>query len=280
VPKIDPNNDTKITAQYVDDNQSSPLVTTTTQGQLTLIYVNIYPLISQNQLFNPFLGQALAKTLGNYSELYDTTTVTPWFTEPSLLFTKLTANGTISVQSNSLASIELQENQTLSTNSYNTILIKSTNITVQGGYGFYTTLIASNPNITLKGNQTTSATVNGNATLLLRQPEISVNGAIQFKNFYMLHPSPVYTDGRTTTLSGNITLNIYVSDEYTIALPYKLNSPITVNYQTSLMGFDETASLISLLPYIILIAIFATPILLIQRSKAVDSEDNQKRQND
>jgi hypothetical protein len=276
VPKIDINEDTKMTAQYVSDNQSSPLVMTTTKGQLTLIYINIYPLLSQNQLFNPILRQTLTKTLGNYIEPYDTTTVTPWFTEPSLLFTELTANGTVIIQSNSLASIELPENQTLNTNSYNTILIKSTKITVQGGYGFYTTLIASNPNITLKGNQTTSATINGNATLLLRQPEISVNGAIQFENFHMLHPPTIYTDGRTTTLRGNATLNIYVSDEYTIALPYKLNSPITVNYQTPLMAFDETASLILLIPYAILIAIFAIPILLIYLSKAVDSKTSKK----
>jgi hypothetical protein len=279
VQKIEPNKDTQTTARYVNEKLSSPLIMTTTKGQLTLIYVNIYPLLSQNQLFNLILRHALAKTLGNYIEPYNATTVTSWFTEPSLLFTKLTANGTVSVQSNSLASIELPENQTLSTNSCNTILIKSSQITVQKGYGFYTTLVASNPTITLKGNLTTSVTINGNATLLLRQPEISINGAIQFENFYMLHPPTIYTDGRTATLSGNITLNIYVSDAYTIALPYKFQSSITVKYEKPLMEFNESASFMLMIPYIILVIIFAAIVLLIQHSKPTKISEIENKPN-
>jgi hypothetical protein len=278
VPKISLNNGVAAIAQYKNDNSSSPLVMTTTQGHLTLIYINVYPLLSQNQLFNPAPIQTLTKTLRNYIDLYNETTITSWFREPSLLFTKLEANGTISISSNSIASSNLPENQTLNIHNGDSVTISSTQITVQSGYGFYTTITATNPSITLRDNQTTSVTINGNATFLLRQPEICVNGNIQFENFYMLHPPTIYTDGRTTTLSGNITLNIYVSDEYTIALPYKLNSPITVTYEKPLMEFDDTQSLIQLIPYVLLIAIFAIPILLIQRSKTIDSQDNQEEQ--
>lgn len=277
VPKINLNNDTKTMAQYVNSNASSPMVMTITQSQRTLIYVNIYPLLSQNQLFNPTPLQALTKTLGHYVGDYDSTTVTPWFTEPSLLFTKLNANGTVSIRSNSIASIELPENQTLNTNGYNAIVVDSTRITIQRGYGFYATLIAYNPSITLQGNQITSLTINGNATFLLRQPKISISGTIQFEDFYMLHPPIIYTDGRTTTLSGNITLNICVSDEYTIALPYKFNSPITVRYEKPLMEFNENTSFMLMVPYIILIMIFATMILLIQHSKHDEYAGNQER---
>jgi len=279
VQKINPNGNTKITAQYVNNNLSSPLVMETNQSGFKLIYINIYPLLSQNQLFNLIPRQALAKALGDYIELYNATTVTSWFTEPSLLFTRLTANGTVNVQSNSLVSIQLPENQTLNTESCNAILIKSTKITVQRGYGFYTTLIAFNPTITLKGNQTTSATINGNATLLLRQPEISINGVIQFENFYMLHPPTIYTDGRTTTLSGNITFNIYVSDAYTIALPYKFQSSITVKYGKPLMEFNESASFMLTIPYLILVMIFAATVLLIQHSKPTNISKVQNKPN-
>jgi hypothetical protein len=222
---------------------SSPLVMATTQNGFNLIYANIYPLLSQGQLFNPILCQALAKILNNYVEPYNETLITPWFTEPSLLFTKLIANGTISIQSNSLVLIQFPENQTLNIKSHDAILIKSTKIIVQRGYGFYTILIASDPTITLRSNQTTSATINGNVTLLLRRPEISVNGIIQFENFYMLHPSIIYTDGRTTTFSGNISFNIYASDIYTIALPYKFQSLITVKYQKPLIELNEDIKL-------------------------------------
>ena len=100
VPKIDLNNNTITEAQYINNNSSSPLVFTVTQDQLTLIYINIYPLLSQNQLLNPTPLQALTKTLNNYIGLYNETTVSPWFTEPSLLFTNLQANGAISISSN------------------------------------------------------------------------------------------------------------------------------------------------------------------------------------
>ena len=102
VPKISPNKNTTTEAQYINNNSSSPLVLTITQDQLTLIYINIYPLLSQNQLLNPTPLQSLTKTLTNYIGLYNETTVSPWFSEPSLLFTNLKANGTINISSNSL----------------------------------------------------------------------------------------------------------------------------------------------------------------------------------
>lgn len=276
VPIIQLGNNTDTEIQYVNNGLSSPLIMTTMRNQITLVYINIYPLIWQNQLLNSTLLQTLIETLNNYIELYNETTVTSWFTESSLLFTMLEANGTVSIRSSSIASIKLPENQTLNLKEVNTILIHSSRIRVQKGYGFYTTIIASNPSITLQGNQTTSMNINGDATFLIRQPEISVNGKILFEDFYMLHPPTIYTDGRNATLSGNITLNIYVSDEYTIALPYRLNSPITVKYEKPLMEFDEKASFMLLLPYIILIMIFATPILLIQQSKPVNAQYNPK----
>ncbi len=85
----------------------------------------------------------------------------------------------------------------------------------------------------------------------------------------MLHPPTIYTDGRTTTLSGKITLNIYASDEYTIALPYKLQSSITVKYETPLMEFNETASLISIIPFVILIIVLVIPLIIVWRPKII-----------
>lgn len=297
VPIIKLNNNSEVKAQYVNNSFSSPLIMTTTQNQLKLIYINIYPLIRKNQLFNQTLLQSLTETMSNYMKIFDETTISPWFTEPSLLFTKLKASGTVRVFPNSIVLIKPQENSrvrigsetahniltnitSISIEGYDTIQINSTGITLEKGYGFYTTLIAYNPSIILQGNQTSyiitennkvegqilSIEINGYVTFLIRQPEISVNGEIQFENFYMLHPSTIYTDGRNTTLVGNLTFYIQVSDEYSIALPYKFNSPITVRYEKPLMEFSENTAFMLMVPYIILIVIFATTILLIQHS--------------
>lgn len=264
VQKIYPHKNTKIIAQYIGANLSSPLVMEINQSGLKIIYINIYPLLSQGQLFNSTVLQAL-ETLSNYIDFYNETTVTSWFTEPSLLFTKLIASGTINIQSISLISNQLPNNQLLSTESYSTVLIKSKKIVVQSGYGYYTRLIAFDPTIILQGNQTKAISVNGNITLLLRRPKISINGTVQFEDFYMLHPSLIYTDGRTTTLDGNVTLDMLLSDEYIIALPYYFNSPIRVKYSNPLMQFNEFSSFLKMLPYIILTTIFFAPILLIKR---------------
>jgi len=288
VPVITLKNNNEVKAQYVDNSLSSPFIMTTKRDRFTLIYINIYPLIQQNQLFNQTPIQILREILGNYMESYNETTVSPWFYEPSLLFKGFEADGTIQVSSNSLASIKLEENtkaemspgtypaiSTLNTGEYDSIQINSTEITVQGGYGFYSTLIAYNPSMTLQNNQTTTATdLSGNVTFLIRQPIINVNGKIEFEDFFMLHPPTIYTDGRNTTLSGDITFTIYVSDENTIALPYKLNSPITVKYEEPLMEFDETLSLLAMTPYIILVVILATMILLLKRSGQTDAQEN------
>jgi hypothetical protein len=270
VPKITLNNETKVEAQYVNGSFSSPFVMTTKQGQLTLIYVNIYPLISQNRMLDPAFTQPLTKVLSKYIELYDERNITPWFTEPSLLFTGFKANGTISIRSDSVASIELPEGRTIDSGSLNSILINSTEISVQGGYGFFTAITTYNPFVTIQGNQTISINVNGKATFLIKQPEISIDGETKFENLRMFHPPTIYTDGRNITLSGKMTLNVYLSEQYTIILPYKLNSPIAVKYDIPLMQFDETASILQLVPYCILILIFAIAAALLHYSRSID----------
>jgi hypothetical protein len=268
VQKIYPSKDTKVIAQYINDNMSSPLVMATDQSRFKLIYVNIYPLLLQGQLFKPVVLEAL-EILSNYIDPYNATKVTSWFTEPSLLFTRLIANGTINIQSNTLISIQLPENQTLDMKSYKTVRIESKKIIVQPGYGYYATVVAFDPTIILTGNQTASIPINDNVTLLLRRPKISINGTIQFESFYMLHPPPIYSDGRTTTLIGNVTLDIQLSDGYIIALPYRLNSLIRVKYSKPLMEFNEFSSLIKMIPYIILTTLFIVAIFLIRREHSL-----------
>jgi hypothetical protein len=267
VPIIQPYDNILIEAKYANSLHSSPLIMTTTRDNVTLIYINIYPLIQQNQLHNQTALQSLTETMSKYVKIFDEKTISPWFNKPSLLFTKLKANGTIHIFSNSIALINPQANTTnIGTEGYNINQISSTKIILQEGYGFYTIITAYNPSITLQGNQTDylmagdnkvegqklSIEINGYVTFLIRQPKLSVNGEIQFENFYMLHPSTIYTDGRNTTLNGNITLSIYVSG---IALPYKFNSPIRVKYAKPLMEFNEIQFLSLLTPYIILIII-------------------------
>jgi len=268
IPIINPNKNTEIRSQFANDIFSSPFIMMTTQNGINLIYINIYPLIEQNQLSNQALLQSLKETIGdNYIKIYNENSITSWFAEPSLLFTKFSASGTINILSNSVAYTTLPENITINKEEHRNIQINSTKITVQKGYGFYTTIVTQNPTISFQSNHTDSQTskiqIAGNVTLLLRQPEISIDGEIQFENFYMLHPSIIYTDGRKTTLNGHMTLKIYVSDEYTIALPYKFDSQIKVKYEQPLMEFNEITSLIYIIPYIILCLIIMVGFLLI-----------------
>lgn len=294
VPIIYTNGHVDVKASYTNNSIFSPFIMTAKYENYNLTYVNAYPLISQNKINEENISKCLANTLNDFVKTYNASSISSWFTEPSLLFKAFRANGAIEVFSNSVASIKLKENNlvnihtetshniltnitSINLEGCNTIQINSTEITVQKGCGFYTTLTAYNPYITLQSSQTTyinagnnkiagqtfTIQINSNVTILVRQPEISVNGEIQFENFYMLHPPTIYTDGRNTTLSGNITLYIYASDEATIALPYQFNSPISVKYAKPLMEFNEIASLLLMTPYI-LILILTTTILLIK----------------
>lgn len=223
-----------------------------TQNQTVLVYINIYPLATQNQHTKTEINQDLIKPLREYLRKYNKTTVSSWFTTPSLLFTKLKASGRITIHSNSIILTQPLKNKQIELEGENSniLQINSTQIIIQGGYGFYTIATILNPTIILP---TGKLSFDGNLTFILRQPKISINGITEFKNFYMLHPPTIYTDGRKTTFEGNLTLHIYVSDEYTIALPYKLNSVITVKYEKPIMKIDEIAQLLPTIPWLIII---------------------------
>ncbi len=296
VPIIKLHTNTEMKGQYTNNTSQSPLIMTTTQNETTLVYVNIYPMLSHSSLLDDYPIHFLTESLSWCMAVFDESTVSPWFTESSLLFKGFTANGTASLSSDSIASIDPQvsvnvniqtddsryifENVTsVSLAGYDSVNLNSSRITVQKGFGFYTTLIANDPAIIIQSNhdasvsigsrmiegQTIGLQINGRVAFLIRQPKIHVRGEIEFQNLYMLHPPTIYTDGRNITLKGDITLNIYVSDESTIALPYRLNSPITVKYETPLMEFNETTSILLATPYIVLVLILIATILLIRR---------------
>ena len=214
----------------------------------------------QNQHIETKINQDLMKPLREYLESYDKTRISSWFTTPSLLFAELKASGKIVIRSNSIILAQPLENEQikLEDKNSNILQINSTQIIVQGGYGFYTAVTVLNPTIILPTNE---LSFSGNLTFILRQPEIFINGTTEFKNFYMLHPPTIYTDGRKTTFKGNLTLHIYVSDEYTIALPYKLNSTIMIKYEKPLMEFNEITQLLPAIPWLIVTFILSGPII-------------------
>lgn len=294
VKTIKPNRTVEVKENYTDNLHLSPLIMKVTREGLTLIYVDVYPLIGPNTLSYYTLYQSIRKALSDYMEIYDETTVSPWFKEPSLLFTSLHANGSINVLSSSIASLQLAKINTVSIssgksnvmlsnvtdvsiNGFNEVKVYSTDVVIQKGYGFYATLIAHNPSIALSSNKTINIEaggrsleaqnplikIEGNVTILVRQPKVSIDGETIFDGFYFMHSSTITTDGRTTELKGKIQVDVYVSDVDTIALPYSLNSPITVKYEPPLLQFDEIPSLYAMVPNIIMVTIFAIIILLI-----------------
>lgn len=268
VQKIIPNNKTTTLAQYADKNQSSPLIMITNQGSLTLIYINIYPMLSLNTLINSDLAHALAEKLYNYVAPCDEAAISSWFDVPSLLFTSFQANGTICISCDALSSIILPENQTLDMNTLGKFRINSTEISVHGGYGFYTTITAVDPSILLQDTNETWQ-ISGNVTFLVRQPKIDVAGTIQFSDFYMLHPITVYSDGRVTSVSGNLSLDIYLSDKYTIALPYDFQSSTHFEYNLPIISYSERDSFLLAIPCLLLGTILIIPVMIIQRGKEV-----------
>lgn len=263
-PTIKPHAKTKIVGYYTNGQLRSPLAMLLPQKQL--IYVNIYPLLSQL----PYLDlQSLFKnSLGYYLDSYNETTITPWFLKPSMLFKKAEINGTIQIFPKSIAFIKIQENNSVSVHTKTTnytiksitainidtctrVKINSSKVVIQKGYGFYTTLKVYNPLITLSGDsivfinggikikgQEILLKINGDVELLVRQPKILIKGESMFKDFYMLHPPIIYTNGRNVKLSGIMDLNMYASDEYTVVLPYRFSSLITITYEKPLIKFS------------------------------------------
>jgi hypothetical protein len=270
-PYIKVNSNAAVKARYSDGNLSSPLIMTAKQGGFTLVYVNIYPLISQNANESETY-RMLGNLLRDYVDAYTPTTVSAWFSNGSLLFTSLKANGTVSIETNSIITGS-SDNITIN-GDYSKIVINSNQIQLQNGYGFYSIVTALNPSITVDSKNV--ASMNGSITFVVRQPKLRVDGKIEFENFYMMHASSTYTDGRTVMIDGRISLDIYVSDSYTIALPYKFESPITVTYPTPLIVFDETASLQQLLPYLIFVTSMVLVVVLIQRSVWLEGKRKEK----
>ena len=259
---------TQVVGTYNNGDSSTPLVMYIKQNGLTIVYVNIYPVISQNQQANQVLLKMLTKMLENFIAAYDNASVSPWFTDPSLLFTGFHATGTISITPLSVVSV-IDGNQSINVSSLDISTINSSEITLQSGYGFYANITALNPLISLKDNKSSIVEIKGNVNFLIRQPTINVDGKIEFNNFYMLHPPTVYTDGRDTSLTGRLTLNIFVSDSYTIAMPYNVQSSITVEYSSPRIEFDETRSFIATLPFCLLLVLFIIPIVIIIRPKSI-----------
>jgi hypothetical protein len=297
VPSIDPA-DSQVRAWYVGNSHSSPLIMTAKRDRVELVYVNIQPLISANQLLNQAPLQCIKEVLSDYVRPFDSSTKSPWFSgKASLLFAESKATGVIQFVSSSVPSIKLSAGDVITiqqNNSYKSltgldsisigqgglIQITSKEVAFKEGYGFYTTVVARDPSILLKDQAVylngkdkvaggpLSINVVGNVTLLMRQPEVSVNGVIWLKDFHFMHEGPpIYADGRDMTISGEITLHIYLSDDATIAFPYAINSPILVKYDPPRMEFDEVKSLQMIIPYTLLVAaLLATMFILVRYS--------------
>jgi len=265
VDVIRPYDDVKVESEYFNYLFSSPLIMMKSQNDLTLVYVNIYPLVKHDLIPNLKDVQYLFSTLKEYIEEYDESKVTPWFVESSLLFTALKARGSINIRSNTIIPINLPQNYVMEAEEYDEVEINCAKIIVQGGYGFYTRIIVVNPLIKMidfENNYSITLNIRGNAAFLVRQPKLSISGEVVFEKFYMLHPSIVPTDGRKTTFMGNITLFIYSSDEYIVALPYKLNSTAVIKYEKPLMKYDELSALPRLVPYLIITIVMFVSFLL------------------
>ena len=129
-------------------------MTTTTQNQLTLIYIDIFPLLFNNQTLKIDLIRSLKEIMSDYSQFFleSIPTTYPWFTNSSLLFTALHAKGTININLDSISPVNLSINQTINNEGYHKVYIKCTEATIQNGYGFFQ-LLLYRMSMTLQGEK-------------------------------------------------------------------------------------------------------------------------------
>lgn len=282
VTALTPSANATVTAWYVGDGVESPLVVTRRLGLLDLVYVDLYPLIASNLTTDRSLVESIGQLLSSYIFNSNSSSVSEWFSTPSLLFSGLMTKGSVSISSSSVIGVELGGTSDLalqldgvesgirSVTSLDVpadvgMKIVSSNVSTGGGYGFYTlvraedpTLVISNPNqVTVHIDQTAFTgnsirmVVSGNMSFFARQPVIDINGSASFVNLYSLHPPTIVSGSPITTVAGPLELTLAVADDAIVALPYLFESSVAITYSPPRFVTNELGSLYAVAPTVV-----------------------------
>jgi hypothetical protein len=283
-------------ASYSDGVDSSPFAMSLATGGPDIVYLNVFPMIAASNSYYPELLNASSDILLPFVTKQSLDYSSPWFSgAPSLLFTSFDASGSISVDSTSMALSALairsgiiEENganyditvgPTLPLEGYTSVQIVASEVDYLGGNGFYSELSISNPTIVFQADESRSLRIgdmlfndssvelslSGNSTIFVRAPSFMVSGNVSFDGFYMLHSSSeFYTDGRETTLSGNLTFGIYVASDSSVALPYEFGPSVGVAYSTPLVDLQETNQYLLVLPWVLFLVVVIVLVRLVE----------------
>jgi hypothetical protein len=306
VPKLSPKSETVyVLAYYQSQENSSVYAVKETVGAGEIIYVNLYPIInaidqsSDRASFYKLMGDLLKPTDVQLESF-------TYVSEISSAFRQVTMSGDVNVTSSSLMfplnvdfgklsvtfandSVSSMVNVTqLDMSDYVNITVAASNLTFSGGNGFYATLqFGCNITITPESNSlhVRISTADGNTThftaiktitindvdpitLYMRQPTISVQGLIVFKELYSTREilQETRTLGQDLIVNGSIRLTPYLSDVYTWATLSGVSGSLQRN--PPILVYDELSSLPEATLWSIIIApIFLALILIIHRRR-------------
>ena len=264
-------------------------------GKAEIIYVNVYPLIKA-MLSNGEIGRNLYPTLGSLLDVakinlpkYDTPFVS-WImddTIPFLIFREATLKGNVNVQSTSLlfpyemnlervnikkdgSELSLNNVTSISINGENNINISAQEIKIGKGRGFYSSLIANNSEIAIRGEylrlviklvngskveinggSEAKLLIHGQLQVYVREPRIQNDGESTFREAYAIHSyqPKLRALGQNLSIKGNVEFNLPLSDTYSFLTQFTWGG--SVERQPPLLHWDELGSVIESIPWLI-----------------------------
>ncbi|MEM2981370.1 MAG: hypothetical protein QW385_08440 [Thermoproteota archaeon] len=274
---------------YYDDETGVPFAFEVTRDQIRVVYLNFYPIIESLEKGSRELyltiGDIVKSIMSNMSSY--TYKSEPINAGNTAAFREATLQGSVTINfkaiimqtENKLLAFtggntihEIESNAKISLANFTDAVIKTNQIKIVPGYGFYIGAIVQNATLSLQGNQPrlisfltndSILSIKGNAitirienaTLLLREPIIKVEGQASFRDLYIYHVrgQRVKVMGTDAEITGHITFTGTYGDTYTIAKDCDFSG--IVKPSEPLYKYDEWRFLIEMFPYLLIAAI-------------------------
>jgi hypothetical protein len=172
------------------------------------------------------------------------------------------------------------------------IALSSHNVSLENGTGFYPFMVIDNPEIVITGQNISMSALTSNGTLVnsqsstsiklsingslsayMRNPSIQTNGEAFFQETYAFHSylTSLQTMGQDLNITGEISFNLPLSDQYSIASNFTWTGSAVRNPPA--FTWDELGSIKESIPYFILaIVIFSVVWILAQLKYDVNSK--------
>lgn len=289
-----------VVAFYKNSEQTTPFAIEINELDFKIVYVNIYPLITNfDSLMNNYDAFLLTVSFLNISEMInDAKVIAENPVHGNLVaFNSVDFEGEITFSSQSSVIINSVDNPLVLTSSNLTmtdlskvvftggnIILSTKECCIDGGVGFYsdvysTELSVSSINGTVDMmileffNGTTllieepiyNIYVSGHSVTTLRQPNFNVDGNVTLHDFYTYASlSHLGIFAKDTTLEGTLNFDVKFGDEFTIATNFEYSGKITTNKhyydELSLLGRSLPLLLVTCTSFIFVYALVKLPV--------------------